>query len=58
MKLKISYIDNYIESNNELVIVLEIENRKYFYRLVKDLYSTTLGDMSDDIRCIDMKTKR
>lgn len=57
MKLKVSYIDNYIESNNESVAVVEIENRKYFYRLVKDLYSIALGDISDDISFIDNENK-
>ena len=38
MNLKINYFDNNIKIENDYVQVIEIENKKTFYRLVSDLY--------------------
>ena len=37
MNLKINYFDNQIRLNKENIQVIEIENKKTFYRLVNDL---------------------
>lgn len=39
MKLKISYIDNEISITDNIINVIEIKNKKYFYRLVMDFYN-------------------
>ena len=38
MNLNVKYFDNTIVFNKEFINVLEIENKKYFYRFIKDLY--------------------
>lgn len=48
MNMKVSYIDNIIDLNNN-VNVLEIENKKYFYRLINDLYSMYNNEESESI---------
>lgn len=48
MNMKINYIDNIIDLENN-VNVIEIENKKYFYRFVNDLYSIYNIGYSDDI---------
>lgn len=53
MKLNIKYIDNHIEFKNDKIPSIEIENKKYFYRLVKDLYSIYQGNIIEDIMLLD-----
>ena len=48
MKLRFSFIDNEIVFDNSYVNVLEVENKKYFYRIVENLISANEG-LSDDI---------
>lgn len=57
MRLKTNYIDNYIISNDAQIPVIEIENKKYFYRLINDLYSISLGEIVDDVIFIDNENK-
>ena len=49
MNLNVKYFDNKIVFNKEFINVLEIENKKYFYRFIKDLYSISLSDITEDI---------
>jgi len=37
MKIKIDYIDNLIDILDDFISVIEVENKKYFYRMVKNL---------------------
>ena len=48
MNMKVNYIDNIIDLKNN-VNVIEIENKKYFYRFVNDLYSIYNIGYSDDV---------
>ena len=49
MNLNVKYFDNKIVFNKEFINVLEIENKKYFYRFIKDLYSISSSDITEDI---------
>lgn len=49
MKLKVSYIDNEIQLENDKINVIEIENKKYFYKFVMDLYSISEGIETNNI---------
>lgn len=53
MKIIIKYLDNDIEIKENEVYALEIENKNYFYRIVKDLHSIYDGNISDDIYLLD-----
>lgn len=53
MRIKIEYFDNQIVINNECINVIEIENKKSFYRLVSDLYSIIENNYPDSIICFD-----
>ena len=44
MILRTDYIENEIKIGTEDIAVIEIENKKYFYRLVSDLYSISRGE--------------
>lgn len=37
MNMKVEYFDQNIEINSDFIRVIEIENKKYFYRFVRDL---------------------
>jgi len=49
MKIKINYFENIIELNINDINVIEVENKKYFYRLVSNLYSIINNGYCDDI---------
>ncbi len=49
MNLNVKYFDNKIVFNKEFINVLEIENKKYFYRFIKDLYSISSNNTTEDI---------
>lgn len=53
MKLCIKYIDNNLELNNNQIQTIEIENKRYFYRIVNDLYTISKGNIVDDITLFD-----
>lgn len=57
MKLCIKYIDNNIEINNNEIQAIEIENKRYFYRVVDDLYTINNGNVVDDIILLDENNK-
>lgn len=57
MKIKIEYFDNQIDINNEFINSIEIENKKYFYRFVNDLYYLENGKFPDSIVCFDNNGK-
>lgn len=57
MKLCIKYLDNNLVLNTSEVCALEIENKRYFYRVVNDLYMTSNGNISDDIVLLDKNDK-
>ena len=53
MKLIIKYLDNNVEIKENEIYALEIENKNYFYRIVKDLHNIYDGNISDDIYLLD-----
>ena len=57
MKLIIKYIDNDIELKENEISAIEIENKRYFYRIVKDLYDIYDNELSEDIYMIDDNNK-
>lgn len=49
MNMNIDYFDNKIAFNGDYINVVEIENKKYFYRFVKDIYTISAEGMTNDI---------
>lgn len=49
MNVKVEYFDNIINLKLDGVNVVEIENKKYFYRFVNDLFSICNDGFADDI---------
>lgn len=49
MNLKINYFDNNIKIKNDYIQVIEIENKKTFYRLVSDLYKIKNDEKLDEV---------
>ena len=49
MKLCIKYIDNNLVFNNEYINCLEVENKNYFYKIVKELNNIANGEMEDNV---------
>lgn len=49
MKLCIKYIDNNLIFNNEYINCLEVENKNYFYKIVKELNNIANGEMENNI---------
>lgn len=48
MNLKVSYFDNNIELKEGSINVIEIENKKYFFRFISDLYNLD-SNITDNI---------
>lgn len=58
MNLSVDYLDNKIVFANEYINAVEIENKRYFYRFVNDLYSVYINGYSDNLKFIqDNKEK-
>ena len=53
MKLEIKYLDNDIDIKENEVYALEVENKNYFYRIVRDLYNISNNNIVDDIYLFD-----
>lgn len=53
MKLKIDYLDNIIEIKNSIVNAIEIENKKYFYRVINDFNMLINMQQIDNITFLD-----
>lgn len=57
MNIKVNYLENNITLNNENIFVIEVENKKFFYRLVSDLYKIGNNDILDEIYFYDDNNK-
>lgn len=57
MKININYIDSEVLISNDRVLTFEVENRAYFYRLVKELNDISHGDLSENISFYDNNGK-
>jgi len=55
MKLKIDYLDNIIEIIDGQITVIEIENKSYFYRIVKSIYEIEKCGFSENVTFFDDK---
>lgn len=49
MKLNIAYIDHEREFIDNIINVIEIENKKYFYRLITDIYNLSNSNEVNDL---------
>lgn len=50
MKITVSYLENNIEITNENINVLEIENKKLFFRLINDLNQICNNNVIEEIK--------
>ncbi len=53
MKLIINYFENEISFEENIINVIEVENQKYFYRIVNDLNECSNGIVNDNINFFD-----
>lgn len=53
MKLEIKYLDNDIDIKGNEVYALEVGNKNYFYRIVRDLHNISNNNIVDDIYLSD-----
>ena len=53
MKLVIDYFDNDIELYDDKISVIEIENKKYFYRFINDLYNLSNSNYIENINLFE-----
>ena len=53
MKLEIKYLDNDIDIKENEVYALEVENKNYFYRIVRDLHNIINNNIVNDIYLSD-----
>ncbi len=53
MKLNVSYLDHSIELVNGFINAIEIENRRYFYRIISDFIKIENGEELEEINCYD-----
>lgn len=49
MRIRINYLDNDIIITNDKVNVLEVENKKFFYRIVNNFYELSNGNDIEEI---------
>lgn len=49
MKLKVDFIENELSISDDSVLCIEIENKRYFYRLVKNLYGIYNDNYSEEV---------
>lgn len=57
MNIKVDYFDHNLYLSKETINVIEIENKKYFYRFVNDLFSIYNNGYTDDISFFDDNEK-
>lgn len=53
MNLSVDYFDNQIIFTSGYINAIEIENKRYFYRFVNDLYSVYTNGYSDNLKFIN-----
>lgn len=50
MIIDVDYLENYLYITSENILNIEIENKKYFYRIVHDFYEISNGNELDYVR--------
>lgn len=53
MILRIDYLDNKIEIKSESITAIEVENKKYFYRIVNDFNLLISSQVIENIMFLD-----
>lgn len=53
MMLDVDYLDTYLYITDENILNVEIENKKYFYRIIHDFYQISVGNELDYVKCIN-----
>ncbi len=49
MKIKIDFLENELMISEDTILSIEIENKKYFYRIVKNLYNIVNEGFAEEI---------
>lgn len=49
MKMKIDFLENELTILNDTILSIEVENKKYFYRIVKNLYNILNEGFTEEI---------
>lgn len=57
MKIKINYLDNMLEIKNDRILCLEVENKRYFYRIIENLYNISNSEITEEIVAYDNNSK-
>ena len=57
MNMKVEYFDNNLRLTNDYINIIEITNKNYFYRFVKDLYLISKSQFSETISFFDDENK-
>lgn len=57
MKIKVDYIENIIKIIDNSIAIIEVENKKYFYRIIRDLYEIEKSGFSERITFFDDNEK-
>ncbi len=57
MMIKFNFLDNIIEITDDFITTIEVENKKYFYRIIKNLYDIEKGILSENIVFFDENRK-
>jgi CRISPR type II-A-associated protein Csn2 len=55
--IKFNFLDNIIEITDDFITTIEVENKKYFYRIIKNLYDIEKGILSENIVFFDENRK-
>ena len=56
MILRINYLDNEIRIENDKVMAIEIENKKYFYRVSSGIYNLSKGETVEEFQFCEEHT--
>ena len=57
MKIKVNYLENILQLKDDKILLLEIENKNYFYRIINDLYSLSNSEIVEEITLYDSNDK-
>ncbi len=58
MRIKVNFLENIIELEENKICSLQVENKKYFYRIVYELYKIANGRISDELDIEDLENNK